>query len=429
MKLKGVQGPRFARRSLLKGAGALALAPLLMGFGGNQPYATVPAIKQKSDAGKYNTKLILLGTTGGMTWWPGSNRANNAQALMVGDAVYVIDLGAGACQRLSEAFNWGHFVQFQGQPMQLELSDFLTNVRALFFTHMHLDHLGDYPMFLEVGVRAGLASKDKLKIFGPCDRGRLDEMKSGYTGTIMRAESPDPALATPTPGIRRTTELLLQTFATTFNNCTHDEGYPDIPKLIDVRDIGDPQGVPWPKEFSVPDPAKPWTVAQTCPAMDPFEIYRDNLVRVSAILVDHHQVYPSFAFRFDTDDGSLAISGDTGPNTNGNLQKLAKGADVLVHEVIDRYWIEAAYKGVKEGDPLWPLYDHVVTAHTSSKDVGKVAAECGVKKLVLSHIAPGNTPLSRLQAARDNFSGAFVVGEDLMRIGVGKPLGGPGKKS
>ncbi|MEN6342442.1 MAG: hypothetical protein ABFC89_07760 [Methanospirillum sp.] len=36
----------------------------------------------------------------------------------------------------------------------------------------------------------------------------------------------------------------------------------------------------------------------------PLEVYRDDRVRVTAVPVDHHQVYPAFAFRFDTVDAT-----------------------------------------------------------------------------------------------------------------------------
>ena len=416
-------GPRMLRRTLLKGAGALALAPLVMGLGAKNLFAAQPGDRPRLGKGDYNTRLVLLGTTGGMTWWPGSNRASNSQVLVVGDAMYLVDLGWGSLARLAEGFNHGHFVTVDGQRTQLELSTFLADMRAVFFTHLHMDHLGDYPTFLEIGARAGYAQKRPLAIIGPGDRGRLEENMSGYKGTVITAERCNPPLATPTPGTRLMTDHILQAFAQTFNNCAQDEGYPDIPKIIDVREIGDPKAIPWPAGFVVPDPNKPWTSDVTCPAMVPFEIYKDDRVRVTAILVDHYEVYPAFAFRFDTADGSVVISGDTGPDTRGNLQKLAKGADVLVHEVIDDLWIKATFKGVKKGDPAWPLYHHCITAHTSSADVGKVAQSCGVKTLALSHIAPANAPASRLRLAQKGFSGKLLVGEDLMEIGVGKPLG------
>ncbi len=146
--------------------------------------------------------------------------------------------------------------------------------------------------------------------------------------------------------------------------------------------------------------------------MEPFEIYKDNLVRVTTTLVDHYELYPAFAFRFDTDDGSLVISGDTGPNPWGNLQKLAKGADVLVHEVINNLWLKAKFGGMPEDDPEYPLYIHMITAHTSSIDVGKVAEQCGVRPLILSHIAPSNaTPPRSLEDSRQFFSGQVIAGK------------------
>lgn len=414
------------RRTLLKAAGTLALAPLAMGFRAKPLFASKVDTGDGPKRGKspYHTRLVLLGTTGGMTWWPGSNRASNAQVLLVGDAMYLIDLGWGSLARLAEGFNTGHFTTIGGQRTQLELSTFLTDMRAVFLTHLHMDHLGDYPTFLEIGARAGYAEKQPLTIIGPGNRGRLDDNQSGYRGTIIQAQTCNPPSSTPTPGTKLMTDHILQAFAQTFNNCAQDEGYPDIPKIIDVKEIGDPATIPWPAGFVVPDPSKPWTADICCPAMEPFEIYKDDRLCVTAILVDHFEVYPAFAFRFDTADGAIVISGDTGPDTRGNLQKLAKGADVLVHEVIDDFWIKTTYKGIKEGDPTWPLYHHCITAHTSTADVGKVAQQCDVKTLVLSHIAPANAPVARLrQSAQQHFSGTLLVGEDLMEIGVGKPLG------
>jgi ribonuclease BN (tRNA processing enzyme) len=420
MTNKNTNGPKMKHCTTPEVVGTPACAQRFAGSAGNGADISSPRVHKNHGAKNSNTQLVLLGTTGGMTWWPGSHRASASQVLVAGDAMYVIDLGFGAMQRMAEAFNWGTFINYEGYPMQLELSSFLTNLRAVFFTHLHMDHMGDYPTFLEIGARAGFGAKNRLLIIGPGNRGRLEENRSGYSGSIIQADCRDPARSTPTPGIKQTTDLLVQTFATTFNDCACDVGYPDIPKIIEVREIGDPESIPWPPGFRIPDPDKPWTNEDTCPAMDPFKIYRDDLVRVSAVLVDHYQVYPSFAFRFDTEDGSVVFSGDTGPDTKGNLQRLAQGTDVLVHEVIDEAWVEVTFKGVKQGEPAWPLYHHALTAHTAIKDVGRVAEQCKAKTLVLSHIGPGNTPVARLRKAQENFSGKLIIGEDLMRIGVGK---------
>ncbi len=56
-------------------------------------------------------------------------------------------------------------------------------------------------------------------------------------------------------------------------------------------------------------------------------------MKITATLVDHHPKAPAFAYRFDTPDGSIVVSGDT--TVNPNLIDLAHNADYLVHEVID----------------------------------------------------------------------------------------------
>lgn len=64
--------------------------------------------------------------------------------------------------------------------------------------------------------------------------------------------------------------------------------------------------------------------------------------------------------------------------------------------------------------------DHLLNSHTPIDEVGGVAEEAGVKKLVLSHLAPANNPISRWARARRHFSGDLVVGKDLMQFGVGR---------
>ena len=158
--------------------------------------------------------------------------------------------------------------------------------------------------------------------------------------------------------------------------------------------------------------------------MEPFKLFEDDRVRVSATLVDHAPVWPAFAYRVDTDDGSIVFSGDTGRSEN--LIKLAKGADILVHEVIVTSWVDRLFPTPRsvadEG-----LMKHLLNAHTSVEDVGGIAEAAGVKKLVLSHIVPGNATREQLLPAGKGFSGEFVIGRDLMQIGVGQAAASPRK--
>jgi ribonuclease BN (tRNA processing enzyme) len=368
-------------------------------------------------AGDYRTRLVLLGTTGGVSWWPGTNRTSSSSALVVGDRIYIVDLGQGAATRLSEAFNSGNFINSRGGKIENGSSTFLENATALFFTHLHQDHTADYPSLLLIGPGAGLGSKAPIKVIGPSNRGQLDTDKTNFTnkgGQVIYTDSADLDSITATPGIRQMTNITWQAFAQTINDMTLDNGYPDFKSLVEVKEIGgaEPGDIPMP--VSVPDPNN-----GTCPAMEPFEVYHDDLVRVTAILVDHHQVFPSFAYRFDTADGSVVFSGDTGPNTNGNLQRLANGADILVHEVIDRAWIDQKFGTPEPGSQMDALKTHMLQSHTAIDAVGSVATDCRVGTLVLNHIVPGNTPTEHLVQAKQNFSGKLIIGEDLMQIGIG----------
>jgi ribonuclease BN (tRNA processing enzyme) len=66
------------------------------------------------------------------------------------------------------------------------------------------------------------------------------------------------------------------------------------------------------------------------------------------------------------------------------------------------------------------LREHLVVSHTSTEDVGRVAAAAGVKTLVLTHFVPGDDPSitdERWAAgARAHFKGTVLVGKDLMEV-------------
>lgn len=411
-----------SRRRFIQGAGTLAAAPLLTGLGGGALAAPGPQPKAAKGGERFNTRLVILGSSGGISWWPNSTRASSSVALAVGDAFYLIDLGHGSAARLAEAFNWGTFVKAPrdagGGKIEDGSSTFLESARALFFTHLHQDHTADYPSFLLIGPGAGLGSrvdpatgqKIPFKVIGPCNRGQLEIDKTGFVderhGEVIYAYNNDSLARTPTPGTKQMTDLIWQAFAQTINDVTLDDAYPDFRKLIDVSEIGTPLAS-----------RDSWT----CPSTEVFKVYEDDRLLVKGTLVDHHQVYPSFAFSLETEDGVVVISGDTGANTYGNLQALAQGADILVHEVIDLAWVQQKFGDPPETDPLYALKQHMLTSHTPIGDVGGVATSCGVKTLVLYHIVPGNTPMSHLLEAGRTFDGKLIVSEDLMEIGVGKP--------
>src|SRR5215467_9747849 len=61
-------------------------------------------------------------------------------------------------------------------------------------------------------------------------------------------------------------------------------------------------------------------------------IYEKNGVKVIAFEVDHYPIVPAFGYRIEYNRHSVVLSGDT--RYSENLIKYAKGADVLIHEVV-----------------------------------------------------------------------------------------------
>jgi ribonuclease BN (tRNA processing enzyme) len=123
----------------------------------------------------------------------------------------------------------------------------------------------------------------------------------------------------------------------------------------------------------------------------------------------------AYAYRFDTADRSIVISGDTA--RSDTLIQLAKGADLLVHEAL---YPDAVEGMVTNHANAAPLRRHLLASHTSAEDCGRVAAAAGVKTLVLSHLVPAEQPpvsdAMWTAAASRHFSGRVVVGRDLMEL-------------
>ena len=382
----------ITRRNFLKGVGAsLAAAPFISGLTGCELTDS-----DSSTSTSYNAGLVLLGTSGGVSWFQGTTRASSSSVLHIDGTMYLIDLGQGSAWRLSQAFN---------PPDGQASSTFLKDLKAVFFTHLHQDHTADYPSLLLIGPGAGLATTyNPLPVYGPCNRGQLDIPNKDCRYTDADAVSTDSG--TPTPGLTEMTKYIWQAYAATVNNMVLDNGYRPFPPLIDVHEIG----------TKLVDPNN------TCPPTDKIFVYEDDNVHVQATLVNHTQVYPSFAFRFDLKKygKSVVFSGDTSKNTSNNLQTLASGADYLVHEVIDYDWIMEKFPEKLDG--AYPcnaaLREHMFKSHTLITEVGAVAESCLAKNLVINHIVPGNIEKSKLHAARQGFSGNLIIGEDLMRIKI-----------
>lgn len=278
------------------------------------------------------TRLILLGTAGGPT--PKAKSAAPAQAIVVGDRIYLVDCGEGVARQLALA----------NLPVR--------QLRSVFLTHQHSDHNAGYgPLFL-LGWAGGLATP--VDVYGP-------------------------------PPLVEMTSQLLQAYRFDIELRMKDEGRAALAPLIRPHEI-----------------TKGGTV------------FEDDRVRVTAALNDHPPIEHSFAFRFDTADRSIVISGDT--RYSEHVVNLAKGADVLVHEVVSRAFWERA-----DAPQAPAVVRHILASHTDAPDVGRVAAAAGVGTLVLSHFVPtegANAPTDDewIAGVRQHFKGRVIVGRDLLEV-------------
>lgn len=229
----------------------------------------------------------------------------------------------------------------------------LSTLRHIFITHNHSDHNADYGNLLLLAWTAGL--KTRVDAWGP-------------------------------PPLKRITDLFLEMNAADIGARTTDESRTPLAPLLNVHEMTE-GGL----------------------------VMEDDRVKVSAALVPHPPMVPSFAYRFDTADRSIVMSGDTA--RSDSLVALARGADVLVHSA---FYVPAVDRLLARVPNAATLKQSILLGQTSAEDAGRVAQAAGVKTLVLSHLIPADDPAVTdqmwIDAASTQFRGPIVVGRDLLEI-------------
>jgi ribonuclease BN (tRNA processing enzyme) len=142
-------------------------------------------------------------------------------------------------------------------------------------------------------------------------------------------------------------------------------------------------------------------------------IYQDANIKVTAVENTHFRFQPgtppygkykSFSYRFDTLGRSFLFTGDTG--WSDAVIDLAKGADVLVTEVTDTDDViglmkrNGAWQAKSESEQKGWLR-HMHEEHVTPEEVGRLAAQAGVKTVVMTHLS---RHLIRTTTSRDMLS-------------------------
>jgi ribonuclease BN (tRNA processing enzyme) len=248
------------------------------------------------------------------------------------------------------------------------------DVSQVFLTHLHDDHTLDLAALLSLQWTAGTAAETTVQ--GPFGTEALIQAALAYLK--------------PNADIRVT-----------------DEGRPNRPEaLFSGRNLTAPKAT---------------------------QVFRDERVTVRAVQNTHFperamitMPYRSLAYRFDTADRSIVFSGDTA--SSDALVDLASSADVFVCETIEMALFRQLSQRADEEEARTgnhnSLMRHIVETHSTTEDVGRMAAAAGVKTVVLSHLLPGSNPArggelpdsAYIDDVRRFFDGEVIVGRDGMRI-------------
>ena len=303
-------------------------------------------------------RTLIAGALGGLATlaWPFRTRAQSKTRLIL--------LGTGGGPRPRRAPSApSQVIVVNGVPYLIDCGDGVARqlvaagipvagLRHIFITHQHSDHNADYGNLL---LLSWAELRSAVDAWGP-------------------------------PPLEKMTRLFLELNEFDIHTRIADEGRVPLASLIKPHEI-----------------TKPGLVMQ------------DDNVRVTATVVPHPPIEHAFAYRFDTADRSIVISGDTA--RSDALITLARGADILVHEVL---WVPAVDRIAASIPNAKTLKKHIIDSHTSVEDAGRVAQAAGVKTLVLSHFVPAGDPAITdrmwLDAARTHFRGAVIVGKDLMEV-------------
>ncbi len=268
-------------------------------------------------------------------------------AFIIGSDIYVIDNGENSFAKISNNY-----------PPQ--------NIKAVFITHAHSDHIGDLD---ELNLRRWVSgAKTPLKVYGSSE-------------IINVAE-----------GIN----LAYQ----------NDEMY-----RVDHHGV----------EF-VPPQNRPMIPVIHKPANTPQLIFEDENIKVESFLVDHYPVKEALGFRIFFGDKEIIISGDT--EITDNVFSLVDGADILIHDGMIKEHVRFLEKVAKENNVYRAeiAFHDILDYHADVVDIKKNLEGKDLGLLIINHLVPAKNPIG-IRYMEDLFSGApydFLLARDNDKIVISK---------
>ena len=316
---------RDVRNSIFHQAALLLVGTLLCG-----------ALSHSASA---QTITVTLLGTGSPQLLP--DRFGPSILVAAGGEKLLFDVGRGATIRLWQA----------GVPLR--------DVTAVFFTHLHSDHVTGFPDLWLTGMlppKTFANRTERMHVYGPSGT----QMMMAHLALAYEADV----------RIRQADEH------------TSPEG-----ALIAAVDI------------------------------TPGVVYERHGVKVTAFDVDHGDlIKPSFGYRIDYGGHSVVLSGDTRPDEN--LIRVAAGTDVLFHEVA-----AAVPALLARSDAARRIIGHHTTPEAAGVIFSRVHPSVAVYTHIVPLTTESDIPPPTLddivRATRRTYSGRLEVGEDLMSVEIG----------
>ena len=151
-------------------------------------------------------------------------------------------------------------------------------------------------------------------------------------------------------------------------------------------------------------------------------VFQDELLKITALRVEHAPVEPAFGYRIDYKDRSVSISGDT--IYHPGFVAASEGVDLMLHEALDPDMVStigARLAQIGQANRA-KIFSDILDYHASPEDAARSAQEAGATELVLYHLVP---PLPNrlaesvfLGEARGEFDGPLTIGSDGLLISL-----------
>ena len=276
---------------------------------------------------------------------PSQIRMGSSYLVEIGDDVILLDHGPGAHDRL----------------LQAGLS--ATQVTHIAFSHLHYDHCIDYVRLTLTRWDQGAGKIPELKVFGPEPIADMTEKLFGHDGA----------------------------FATDINARVNN---PSSIYVFEQRG-----GIP-PRRWPAPEVTE----------ISSGTVIDNGSWRLQSIGVPHMQPQlNSLGLRIDSDEGSVAYSGDAGPSEA--MVRLGKDCDVMIHMCNNL-----------SGSIELTAHNKFACGHL---EVAEIARKAGAQILVLTHMyGQIDVPGIRERIVKEIsevYDGVIVLGEDLMDIPITPP--------